>query len=300
MSQEFEVVLLGHTGLLGRHLLRYLNRHFPACRCVGLSSRDLDLTDRGQVARLRTFLTPRTVLIVCSGIKRFVDQSVGAFEKNLSIACNLAQAIAEAPVKKVVYYSTTAVYGETFQNLSIQEETPLNPVTYYGAIKIASEVLLRNICREGGDVPFLVLRPSLIFAPDDEPGFYLPAGFAGQLLRAGRVSLWGDGNEVRDLLYIDDVTHFAARLAMGPVTGTVNLARGESVSYRDVVLRLAEYLGVDPVLELRPRTRERVDHGYDIGRLLAHFPSHCFTPLSESLGAVAAYARGRASSPIGS
>lgn len=161
---------------------------------------------------------------------------------NLVSTLGLLQAMKAAGVRRIVYFSSGgAVYGNTGV-AAVAESQPLHPVSSYGVVKAAIEHYL-HMYRELGELDPVVLRPSNPYGPrQSTAGVQGAVGtFLALALRGEPIRIWGDGEVVRDYLYIDDLVELAARAGLAPGTGTYNVGSGTGHSLNqlcDVVARV--------------------------------------------------------------
>src|SRR5262249_12422232 len=159
MAPSFSsIVVLGHTGYIGSRLTTALNAAAPHVPVVGLSAPDLDLTRAESAAALAEALNPGCALVICSAIKKQLGDSLEACERNLAITLNICRALVARPVRRVVFFSSAAVYGEDVSYGVITEATCVQPTSWYGIAKFASERLLVRAVGEGNGSSLLVLR----------------------------------------------------------------------------------------------------------------------------------------------
>lgn len=279
------VLVLGHNGFIGRRVMDALARleadgHCPHAR-KGLSYPELDLANAESARQLDTHLDPGTVVIFLSGIKRQLGDDAGIFRRNVEMVLNAADAFARQPVGRVVYVSSGSVYGEETDNPAIREETPVDPQSYYGIAKYASECLLRKTAAEHG-ISLVCVRLPLVYGPGDDSRSYGPSGFIHAAKSGGGITLWGDGTEKRAFVFVDDVGRLLARLAFSDVQGVLNGASGKSNSFQDVLHCLRNHFP-DLRIEQRPRTKRQVNQEYDASRFRRLFPDFAFTPLDRGL-----------------
>src|SRR5690348_15585203 len=182
------IVLLGHTGFVGSHLVTYLRRHRPDLELVALSVEDLDLTRAEAVEHLSALFEADVGVVMTAGVKRQWGDTLEAFSHNLSMAQNVCHALAARPVGRFLFFSSAAVYGEANENEAIDENTGVSPTSYYGVAKFASECLLRQTLRRG----LVAVRPPLIYGLGDTSKSYGPAGFVHAALHGEPITLWGD------------------------------------------------------------------------------------------------------------
>jgi UDP-glucose 4-epimerase len=287
------VVVLGHSGFVGQHLMRLFQARLPKdVAVVGRSWPAVDLTQDSSLEILAADLDPQTVLVVCAGIKRQWGDTLEIFQQNLKLAVNLHRLLKQAPVRRVLFFSSAAVYGEELNNLAITEETPVEPTSLYGLAKYASEGLLRQAVRGGEGAPALViLRPALIYGPGDQSSGYGPSGFVRSALVGEPIVLWGDGSERRGFMFVADVAEVVWRLAFHDFAGIVNLTGPESCSFRDVLDCVGRHASHPLEVTSRPRSKPQVDHVFMSARLQALCPDLAFTPLEKGIGLTYSVAR---------
>ena len=131
-----------------------------------------------------------------------------------------------------VYVSSDAVYG--FDVNPVTEATPVGPGGYYALGKYSGERLMEYAARASG-LPLLTLRVTGVYGPGDPHGGYGPNAFARTLARDRSLRIFGQGEEERDHVYVDDVAGLMAGLIRARATGLFNVATGESRSFADVV-----------------------------------------------------------------
>lgn len=282
-SHYKRIAVIGERGFIGSAIMNYVQRAISTFEVAGLSTTICDLTDLPQASKqLTPVLDESTVLIVCSGIKKQWGDSLDLFLKNLLMVTNLCRILETAPVKRLVFFSSAEVYGENINNLAISETTPVAPTSYYGLAKLSSELLLRKTADCLG-ISLLLLRPPLVYGAGDTSRGYGPSGFIWSALAGETITFWGDGSELRSMIYIDDVAEITVRLSLGSHNGVVNLADSGSVSFEELLQTIGTVMpdGIKPLS--RPRTREKVDHCYDNSLLRSLVPGFRFTPIEEGI-----------------
>jgi UDP-glucose 4-epimerase len=278
------IILLGHTGYIGRRLAPAFATAAPAVRVVGKSVTELDLTQPGASAALEPLLEPDAALVICAAIKKQLGDTLDVLAQNLAITTNVCKALAARPVKRVVFFSSAAVYGEDVPHAgTITEETPVQPTSFYGIGKFTAERMLMKAVSEHPSTSLLMLRPALVYGPD-EPGYYYgPSGFLQKARAGSPITLWGDGAELREFLYIDDVVDVTTRLLFGAACGVLNVVSGASYTYAAALDVIERLIGSRPATDSRARTKDKVDHRFDAAALMRAVPGFAFTPMDEGL-----------------
>lgn len=163
-------------------------------------------------------------------------------EFDLYLTCNVqaTQRLLDAirsqapPLKKLVYCSTSSVYG---LYSSGDETLPTKPISPYGVTKLASE----NLCRayfDAFDLPVVVLRYFSVYGPRQRPdmGYHK---FIKAALEDQTVTVFGDGHQARGNTYVADCVDATIRAVDAQVGEVYNVGGGESASVWDI-LRLVE------------------------------------------------------------
>jgi UDP-glucose 4-epimerase len=162
-----------------------------------------------------------------------------AHARNLTATVRVIELARELGIPRLVFASSAAVYGNP-DAVPITEEYPRRPVSPYGLQKLASEEYGRLFARD--DFSFVALRFFNVFGPRqvaDSPYSGVITKFAGALRENRTVTIFGEGTQTRDFVYVQDIAAGILRAleAPGLAPFTVcNLGCGEAVS----ILQLAE------------------------------------------------------------
>jgi len=191
-------------------------------------------------------------------VRKSVTDPVFDARVNVLGSIGLLQACTRHGVRKVVYASTGgALYGEGRQ-LPATEEHPVNPEAPYGASKHTVEHYL-FIWKLLHGLDYTVLRYPNVYGPRQNP--HGEAGvnaiFIGLMLAGKRPRIFGDGEAVRDYLYVDDVVEGNV-LALSKGGGEmVNLGTGVGTSVNDIVRELKRIIGfTEDAIHEPPRAGE--------------------------------------------
>ena len=143
---------------------------------------------------------------------------------------------ARAAVKKLVFSSSSAVYGDN-PVLPKSEDLLPEPKSPYAATKLDGEILCRKFT-EDGRLPTVCLRYFNVFGPRQNPrSLYAAAvpAFIERALKNEPLTIYGDGAQTRDFIFVKDIA--AANIffaAESPATGVLNVACGESISINEL------------------------------------------------------------------
>jgi UDP-glucose 4-epimerase len=163
-----------------------------------------------------------------------------AFDAQVNVAgtVSVLEAAREVGARRVVMASTAAVYGDPHE-IPTSEDALIAPLSPYGTSKAAAEWYLAQYQRLHG-ISTLALRMANVYGPRQDPQG--EAGvisiFCGQAADGGRATVFGDGRQTRDYVFVDDVVEAWLAAAMSDVTGALNISTGIETSVCDVVKAL--------------------------------------------------------------
>jgi len=276
------IVILGSSGFIGSRLRHLLSRDRNRS-VVGWSLPGQDLSKTGAIEQLRPMVTEQTTLILAAAVKRQFGDNRDVYRNNMAIVENICELLETSAIRQLIFMSSSAVYGEETENLQIDESTPVNPTSYYGMAKYASERLLRKACQTNGKTILACLRSPLVYGPNDQGRTYGPSGFCAAALAGEPIVLWGDGTELREFIYIDDLCRIIELVVARGFDGELNIVSGVRQSFAEVVA-LLKRIKPDLRVESRPRSKTKADNAFDARKIRALLPKDFeFTTLEEGL-----------------
>ena len=114
------------------------------------------------------------------------------------------------PPAHLLYISSDAVYADDAN--PVTEQSAVAPSTSHGMMHAARELMFRSEVK----APFAALRPTLIYGARDPHGGYGPNRFRRQAAEGGPITLFGEGEEKRDHVAVEDVARLAVRILPAP------------------------------------------------------------------------------------
>ncbi|MDE1145075.1 MAG: NAD(P)-dependent oxidoreductase [Azospirillaceae bacterium] len=271
------VVILGGGGFVGRLLTQRLREQGVPVLAPGRQELDLAAPDAGRLLADR--LQPRDSLVLLAALTPDKGRGVPPFMANLRMGAAVASALETVPSAHLVYVSSDAVYP--FADSPVDEATAAEPGDLYAAMHLSRELMLKPL-----DTPLAILRPTLIYGAADTHNSYGPNRLRRVARADGRITLFGDGEERRDHILVDDVVELILRTLAARSTGLLNLATGQSVSYHDLANRVAACFTRPVDIICTPRKTPATHRHFDISALRRAFPDFRFTPLDQGLAKV--------------
>jgi UDP-glucose 4-epimerase len=205
---------------------------------------ELDIRDAAALSALAVKRRPDTVFHLAAQIDVRKSLEDPAFDAAVNVGgtANVLEAARAGDTQRLVFVSTGgAIYGEgEGQRLPLAEGAPIAPMSAYGQSKFAAEGYLALYERLYG-LSSISLRLGNVFGPRQDPlgEAGVIAIFCGLLQSGGRPTVFGDGKQTRDYIYVGDVVTAALAAAGSDLTGPVNVGTGIETN----VLELAAALG---------------------------------------------------------
>jgi UDP-glucose 4-epimerase len=222
------VLLLGGGGFIGNALATRLRLDGKPVYVVGRA-------DGGQLAKL----LPQcgTVVHLASSTTPGSSAANPSLEQiNLELTLHLLSLLQAQPQIHLIYFSSGgSIYGNP-QSLPVTEDSPVAPLSHHGAGKAAQEVFLQVFRTQGRAIS--ILRPSNAYGPGQamRQGFGLIRTALEHASAGTALKIWGDGENVRDFIYIDDLVEATIRLIKLPEdSGTYNVGSGVGHSVNQVM-----------------------------------------------------------------
>lgn len=241
-----QVLLLGATGFVGRHVARALAAH-PHVSVLTNGPRNseegLDLV-AGNLTSLIERVRPHVVVNCAGATVGSPDEFVAS---NVVLVGNIIEAMRQADVgASLVHLGSAAEYGSTGCGTAIRESAAPQPLDAYGVTKLVGSQMVTEASATSG-IAGTVLRLFNVLGPGSPPSS-LPGRIVAEVRRAllagGEVRL-GRLDTVRDFVDVRDVADAAvlAALSAGHAAGVVNIGRGEPVVVRRLVEEVAQVAG---------------------------------------------------------
>jgi UDP-glucose 4-epimerase len=204
-----------------------------------------DIRDAAAVAKLAESARPEVVFHLAAQIDVRKSIADPAFDASVNVGgtANVLEAARGAGSRRFVFVSTGgAIYGEgEGQQLPLGEDAPVEPLSAYGQSKFAAEgylVLYERLYGLSG----VALRLGNVYGPRQDPlgEAGVIAIFCGRLQAGERPTVFGDGTQTRDYIYVGDVVAAALAAAEAEATGPINIGTGVETDVLELARLLAE------------------------------------------------------------
>jgi UDP-glucuronate 4-epimerase len=271
------VLVTGAAGFIGSHLLQALvdqgddvigidnfdpfypremkERNLAEVGQGRFDFHELDLLD---VPRLRSLLTPETIIVhlaAKAGVRPSLADPVGYARVNVTGTAAVAEAARQAGVSRLVFGSSSSVYGDSTPVPFREDAVAVVPVSPYAATKRAGELLLEAIAPIYR-LRVVSLRFFTVYGPRQRPDLAIHA-FTRKMVEGRPLTIFGDGTQARDYTYCDDIIAGVLSAIEWSATApfkveTFNLGGSRSIPTEAMVTEIAQALGVRPKIEWAP------------------------------------------------
>jgi UDP-glucose 4-epimerase len=216
-------------------------------------------------------------------------------EINIIGSLNVCQGAVKANTRKVVFAGSGGTLYGTPESLPLREGHPQHPISPYGVAKKAVGDYLYYY-REVHGLDFTVLALANVYGPRQDP--HGEAGvvaiFATKVLERDRPTIFGDGEQTRDFVFVDDVVDAFVRAADKGGGLTVNVGTGTETSVQQLFDGMARITGLEePARYAPPRAGELARSALDPGRAEIHLGWKPWTDVDTGLRRTVEYFRQR-------
>jgi UDP-glucose 4-epimerase len=252
-------------------------RHLDSGKRISWEAIQADLREPSSVSaalRDRTF----DVVVDAAAVIPTGNTEDEDYFDNITMSRNIMKALDERFPLLVIKLSTVDVYKILGV---ITEQTEVAPQNYYSLSKRISEQFV-ELWGTHHNVPICILRLGQIFGKGDRSRKFIPSVIRS-IKETQTAIVNGDGQDLRDYLFIDDVGRIIADFCEIKAGGTFNVAAGRSYSLIDMITMLREIADRNFDIEYRSRTKPRIDYVFDISKLTSALGDIKMTPLHEAL-----------------
>jgi UDP-glucose 4-epimerase len=276
-----KAVVTGGAGFIGSHLTEELVRRDYSVTVI-------DDLSNGKINNIDTLLSSNKInfeqesitnlsalnkvfsdadyvfhLAALGSVPQSVEKPEIYHEVNINGTFNVLLAARDNKVKKVVYTSSAAVYGDD-PELPKREDMIPTTISPYAVTKLTGEYYCQAFHKAYG-LPTICLRFFNVFGPRQNPNSQYAAAIPIfiQRIREGKTPIiFGDGEQTRDFTYVSDVVQSMIMTAENEVTGIINISRGETITVNDLLETIIRIIGADIQPEYREPRPGDIVHSY--------------------------------------
>jgi nucleoside-diphosphate-sugar epimerase len=224
-------------------------------------------------------LQPDDAVVMLAALTPDKGRGLQPFLANIHMAASLCNALGNVTPAHLVYLSSDAVYP--MPTGLVSEASSAEPDDLYGMMHLAREMMVKSATK----APVAVLRSTLVYGAEDTHNSYGPNRLRRMAHQEGKITLFGEGEETRDHILVDDVAALTMLVLRHRSIGTLNLATGKSISYAELARKIAALVGkpIDIIGTSRQTPSPITHRRFDVTAVHEAFPTFTFTPLDSGL-----------------
>lgn len=274
--KEKNIVITGGLGFIGSHIVDELikdnkviiidnkstgkveNLKYPNHENITLIEEDLNECDLNKTLNYVDYVFH---LAAMASVPLSVDNPIKCNEQNVDTTVKLLDACRNNNVKKIIFSSSAAVYGNN-ENVPLKETEALNPTSPYAASKASCELYLKTFYDSYG-LNYTILRYFNVFGPKQDKNSQYAAvipNFISALLEGEQPVIYGDGEQTRDFVFVKDIVQANISAAESDYNGIVNVASGEKITINKLYDVVKETLDSDVDAEHLPERKGDIKH----------------------------------------
>ena len=259
--KDYNILVTGGLGFIGSHIVDELvddnriiiiddestgnikNLMNPAHENLKIIKDDLSNVDLDEILDGVDYIFH---LAAMASVPLSVEDPILCNEINVNSTVRLLKAAVNNNVKKIVFSSSSAVYGQN-RNMPLKESEPFMPASPYAASKASCEIYLKSFYESYG-LNYVALRYFNVFGPKQDKNSQYAAvipNFISAILENRQAEIYGDGMQTRDFVFVKDVVKANINACKSDYNGTVNVASGEKISINDLYSVVKRTLGSD-------------------------------------------------------
>lgn len=185
-------------------------------------------------------------LAAMASVPLSVDNPIKCHENNVNSTIKLLNAAKEENVKKIIFSSSSAVYGNN-TNTPLKESELMKPTSPYAASKAICELYLQTF-KESYGLNSIALRYFNVFGPKQDKNSQYAAvipNFINAILNNKQAIIYGDGQQTRDFIFVKEVAKANIAAAKSNYCGSINVATGKEITINKLYDIIANSLNYD-------------------------------------------------------
>jgi len=205
-----KILITGGSGFIGSYVVRHLLENDHHVKVLDLKEpkirhKNLEFVKRSILDNITNDIKGSDAVFhfaALLGVDFSDKRPLETMKINLEGSVNVFKSAIDAGVKKMIYSSSSEVYGEP-RELPIKEDSVKGPVSTYGVSKLAAEIYAKAYNQEFG-TDIRIVRFFNVYGPGQEPNWVVPI-FLNKALRNEEIKIFGNGNQTRCFTYVEDI-----------------------------------------------------------------------------------------------
>ena len=273
-----KLFILGSGGFISGNLEKILkdkNKNY-----IFIKRKKIDLTKLTDVKKLKKIIKPSDEVFFVAA--KAPVKNIVMLNENLKMIINFCKVFNNESIKKIIYLSSDAVYSDSYKPL--KENSLKEPDSWHGLMHITREQIIKNNFSKKN---FLILRPTLVYGKNDPHNGYGPNKFCRDAKNKKKIFIFGKGEELRDHIWVKDLSNIIFKLIYSNKYGEFNLTPGKLISFNNIA-KIIHNESDAKIVNLK-RKGKMPHNGYrpiSNKKIKKLFPSYKFKTLAEVINKI--------------
>lgn len=270
------ILITGGLGFIGSHItnqlidnnnitvidnlstgkLNYLNN--PKHENLTLIKKDLNRVDLNENLNNIDYVFHLAAMV---SVPLSVKNPITCHMENVTATVNLLNACVKNDIKKIIFSSSSAVYGEN-KNIPLKESELPMPTSPYASSKASCELYLKSFYESYG-LNYTALRYFNVFGPKQDknsPYAAVIPNFIDALLTNKQPVIYGTGEQTRDFVYVGDVAKANINACKSNFNGIINVANGKKITINELYDLVKKTLNININVKYLPKRAGDIEH----------------------------------------
>lgn len=252
-----KTVIFGGSGFVGKSLCSHLpDAYRPNTR----------LDDQNNISHIADIIGDDDTIILLAALTPGRGSQSRILYTNIRMIENLIFAMEGRKIRHFINFSTDSVYP--IDDEIINENKVMQPDSLYGLSHMVREAMLKDAIPAD---KLTIFRPTGIYGVGDTHNSYGTNRFIAEALKDGVITLFGDGEDIRGHVYIDDVVNIILHAYNQKIMGEYNIGSTNSCTFRELAETVQKYISC----EIKPTERKNpiTKRFFDVKKLVMDFPA---------------------------
>ena len=233
MKKNYKIIILGAGGFISGNVENFLQK--SNVRLLSLPRKKIDLKKKQSIKKLLKIVKEKDVIFFAAAEAPVKNENM--LLNNLIMAKNMCEGLKKKKPSFFLYLSSDAVYSDTKKK--IHEDSLTVPDSLHGIMHLTREKMFENLIKS----KLCIVRPTLVYGDGDPHNGYGPNRFIRLIKEKEKISLFGKGEELRDHVWINDVSKAISKLIIKRKTGKFNLVTGKIISFDNIAKQIIKVTG---------------------------------------------------------
>ncbi len=266
-----KIIVLGSKGFIASNIIKKLKE--KRYKFLSYSKKSINLEKLNNVKKLSNIILKDDKIIFTSAVAP--AKNIHDFKKNIDMVINFSKVLSNLEFKKLIYISSDAIYSDSKKPL--KEVSKKYPDNWHGLMHLIRENILK---RSFNKKKLIIVRPTLVYGKGDTHSGYGPNLFIKRAKKNKNIILFGNGEELRDHIWINNLSDIIVKFLKKEVFGEFNICTSKLISFRNIANIVAKKYKIQ--IENKSRVGKMPHNGFrpiSNQKLLKIFPKYKFADI---------------------